>query len=101
MVVGTPLLSLLLKSKKEPAQLSREDFPVLPLLWPVASTSWVGEGPGEGVLPKKTDSLFPPGPRAVLVGRSHASLVNSLRACPCDVYSPMGSWLFNEPNLRL
>lgn len=35
------------------------------------------------------------------MGTSHARLVNPRSACPGDVYSPVGSWLFNEPNLRL
>lgn len=44
---------VLLKSKKDPAQMSWKDIHCLPLLWPVARAASIGAGgPGKGALPK-------------------------------------------------
>lgn len=93
-------LSVQLRSKEDAAQLSWKDMPCL-LSSGLLPAAFDRGGGREGALPQQADSVFPLGPNTVLVGRSHAGLVNSLSACPCDIYSPMGSWLFNEPNLRL
>ena len=49
---------MLLKSKKDPAQLAWKDTHSPPLLWTVADTA----SAEEGVLPKQAGSLFPRGP---------------------------------------
>lgn len=85
------LLVMLLKSKCDPAQLAWKAVDGLPLLWPVADTALLEEG----YCPDRLIHCFHE-VRAIVVDGSHASLINSRSACLCDVYSPMGSWLFNS-----
>lgn len=50
---------VLLKSKKDPAQMSWKDIHCLPLLWPAARAASIGAGgPGKGLCPNRLIHRF-------------------------------------------